>query len=75
MNNLDSRMNRLIGQLEGIRRMINSGRKSDDIVQQIIAAKQALTRIGQIVLKEELAESSGKNRKKVEKMIEKIFRV
>lgn len=51
---LDSRMNRLIGQLEGIRRMIKSDRKTDDVVQQIMAAGQALSRIGVLLLKEEL---------------------
>lgn len=51
---LDSRMNRLVGQLEGIRRMIKSDRKTDDVIQQIMAAGQALSRIGILLLKEEL---------------------
>ena len=51
---LDSRMNRLIGQLEGIRRMIKGKRSTDDVVQQIMAAGQALSRIGMLLLKEEL---------------------
>ena len=75
MNNTDARINRLIGQIEGIRRMINSNRKADDTVQQIMAARQALSRIGLLVLKRDLVDSSGKNSKKMENLLEKIFRV
>ena len=80
-SSIDSRINRLIGQIEGIRRMINGGRKTEDIVQQIMAARQALSRIGLIVLKEELTKNSGsspaasKKAKQTEKLLEKIFRV
>lgn len=70
----DARINRLIGQIEGIRRMINSGRKSDDVVQQIFAARQALSRIGLIVLKNDIAKK-GTTPAKMEKLLEKIFRV
>ena len=72
--NVDSRMNRLIGQLEGIRRMINSGRDTNDVVQQVLAARQALSRIGMLVLKEEMSKNSIKD-KKTEKLIEQIFRI
>jgi len=75
MKDTDARMNRLVGQIEGIRRMINGGRKTDDIVQQILAARQALSRIGLIVLKEELLKTTAKNPKRIEKMLEKIFRI
>ena len=75
MKDTDARMNRLVGQIEGIRRMINGGRKTDDVVQQILAARQALSRIGLIVLKEELLKTTAKNPKRIEKMLEKIFRI
>jgi len=61
MKDTDARMNRLVGQIEGIRRMINGG--------------QALSRIGLIVLKEELLKTTAKNPKRIEKMLEKIFRI
>lgn len=73
--NVDVRINRLVGQIEGIRRMINSKRKSGDVVQQILAAREALTKIGMVVLKEELGAVSGKNKAKVDKLLEQIFRV
>lgn len=69
----DSRINRLIGQIEGIRRMINSDRKTEDVVQQIMAARQALSRIGLLLLNDEIVKT--KNPKHTQKMLEKIFRV
>lgn len=75
VSDTDARINRLIGQIEGIRRMINGKRKADDTVQQIMAARQALSRLGLIVLRNELVDTSGKNSKKIENLLEKIFRV
>jgi DNA-binding FrmR family transcriptional regulator len=75
VSDTDARINRLIGQIEGIRRMVNSKRKAEDTVQQIMAARQALARLGLIVIKRELVEVSGKNTKKIENLLEKIFRV
>lgn len=78
---IDSRINRLIGQIEGIRRMINGKRKTEDVVQQILAARQALTRIGLLLLKEELSKDNGtgsaatKRAQRTEKLLEKIFRI
>lgn len=71
---MDSRINRLIGQIEGIRRMINSGRDSGDVAQQILAARQALSKIGLLVLKEELTKTST-NKKSTEETLEKVFRI
>lgn len=75
VSDTDARINRMIGQIEGIRRMINGKRKADDTVQQIMAARQALSRLGLIVLRNELVDTSGKNSKKIENLLEKIFRV
>lgn len=72
----DSRINRLIGQIEGIRRMINGGRKTEDVVQQIMAAREALSRIGLMMLKEEMVKKAPPlQAKKTEKLLEKIFRI
>ena len=38
----DIRLNRLVGQIEGIRKMINNRRSAESIGQQIIAAREAL---------------------------------
>ncbi len=72
---IDSRINRLIGQIEGIRRMINSGRDTSDVVQQIMAARQALSRIGLMLLKDEIVKKNKNTADDTEKLLEKIFRV
>lgn len=73
--NIDSRINRLIGQIEGIRRMINQKRQCEDIAQQILAARQALSKIGIIVLKEGICNVPHKDTKRVEKLMKTVFRV
>ena len=72
--NIDSRMNRLVGQIEGIRRMIHSGRKSEEVTQQILAAREALSKIGLLVLKEGIGNSL-KDKKRTNKLLEKVFRI
>ncbi len=72
---VDNRINRLIGQIEGIRRMINSNRPPDEITQQILAARQALSKLGLVVLKEGIMKVPDRQHKKIESMLEKIFRI
>lgn len=72
---MDARMNRLIGQLEGIRRMINAGRSYDEILQQILAARQALTKFGIQLLKDSLLKSPERHKHKIADIVEKIFRM
>ena len=69
----NSRINRLIGQIDGIRKMINDGRSAESIGQQIIAAREALSKIGLIVLKDAIAKSRNSNETK--KLVEQIFRI
>lgn len=72
---IDARMNRLIGQIEGIRRMIHSNRPADEVVQQILAARQALSKIGMTVLKEGILSTPATQKNKIARMIEKVFGV
>ena len=72
--NIDSRINRLVGQIAGIRRMINGGRDCEDVVQQILAAREALSKIGLLVLKEGICKTSN-DRKSTEEILEKVFRI
>ena len=72
---IDKRLNRLIGQIEGIRRMIDSKRTCEEIAQQIMASREALTKIGVIILKDGACALSTKNEKKIEQIFEKVFRV
>lgn len=76
MNNLNQRINRLIGQIEGIRRMVEKKRDCGEIVQQVLAAREALSKIGLIVMKEGICRVGKKeDKKKLESLMEKAFRV
>lgn len=48
--NLKTRLSRVIGQLNGISRMLDENRYCGDILVQIAAAKQALKEIGYMLL-------------------------
>lgn len=76
MDNIDSRINRLVGQIEGIRKMVHNKRDCSEIAQQILAAREALSKIGLIVMKQGIcAISKGKETAKMEKMMERVFRI
>lgn len=75
MENINQRINRLIGQIEGIRRMIEKRRNCEEIIQQILAARQALSKIGLIILKEGLSKISPKEKEKMKKLISNAFRI
>ena len=51
---LDSRLNRVIGQLNGIKKMLDENRYCGDILTQIAAAESALQAVGYIILKEHM---------------------
>ncbi len=48
--NLHNRLNRIIGQIQAIDRMIDKDVPCEDILSQINAAKSALHKAGQVVL-------------------------
>lgn len=47
---LHNRLNRIIGQINAIDRMLEDGTACEDVLVQINAAKSALHRVGQMVL-------------------------
>lgn len=51
---LQNRLNRMIGQLNGISRMLEENRYCGDILTQIAAVESALQSFGYIVLKEHM---------------------
>lgn len=76
MDNIDSRINRLVGQIEGIRKMVHKKRDCSEIAQQILAAREAMSKIGLIVMKKGICDiSKGKESAKVGKLIERVFRI
>ena len=51
---LDNRLNRIIGQLNGIKKMLDENRYCGDILTQIAAAESALQSMGYLILKEHM---------------------
>ncbi len=47
--NLTNRLNRIIGQLEGIKRMIDDNRYCDDILTQLAASDKAIRNLSAIL--------------------------
>lgn len=72
---IDKRINRLVGQIEGVRRMVNAKRDCAEIAQQILAAREALSKIGLMVLKDGICKTTPQNSKKVESILERVFRI
>jgi DNA-binding FrmR family transcriptional regulator len=54
MSNTGKRVNRIIGQLNGIKKMIDSGRDCNDIIQQVSAVKKAIDSLTEEVLVEDI---------------------
>lgn len=51
---LQNRLNRIIGQLNGIKKMLDEGRYCGDILIQVAASEKALETFGQILLKDHM---------------------
>lgn len=51
---LENRLNRMIGQLNGIKRMLDENRYCGDILTQIAAVESALQSMGYLILKEHM---------------------
>ena len=52
---LENRINRMIGQLGGIRTMLHENRYCGDILMQVAAVESALQNLGYIILEEHMA--------------------
>lgn len=51
---MENRLNRMIGQLNGIKRMLDENRYCGDILTQIAAVESALQSMGYLILKEHM---------------------
>jgi DNA-binding FrmR family transcriptional regulator len=72
-----SKLNRIEGQISGIKKMYTKGRDCLDIVQQVVAARSALSRVGKDLLTGEAARcaSSPKGQKEFDKVLKSLFDV
>ncbi len=51
---LDQRINRIVGQLKGIQRMINEDRDCNEVLQQISAVKKAIDSLSKEIVLSDL---------------------
>jgi len=69
------RINRIEGQVQGIKKMYKSGRVCEDIVQQVQAARAALGKLASILLSDEAKRCAGAgDLKKLEKIVDRTFK-
>lgn len=54
IKNLQIRLNRIVGQVNGISKMIEENRYCSDVLTQIAAVEKALEQVGYIVLEEHM---------------------
>ena len=68
-------LNRIRGQIDGIAKMIDEKRDCLDIVQQILAARSALERVGKEFLTKEAVQcsSSAKDKGKLDTLLKQLF--
>ena len=73
---LQTKLNRIRGQVEGISRMIEEGRDCMDVVQQILAARNALSKVGKEYLTKEAVQcSTSKNKEKMDDILKQLFAI
>lgn len=77
MNNkkeLQSRISKIDGQINGIQKMIDMNREPLEIVQQIVAVNSALKKVSIEILKGETA-TCVKDKKKFEYLLDSLFKL
>ncbi len=72
---LISQINRSCGQLEGLGRQIKAQKPCSEVINQFLAVKAGLNRIGMLIFKEEFEHCSLKDKKKMENLIANIFKI
>lgn len=71
---INSRINRIIGQLRGVEKMIAKERDCSDILQQISALKKAIDGLSKEIVVSDICRFVPKNKsEKVEKMMDRII--
>ena len=77
MDAMVSSLNRIEGQVRGIKKMYEEGRNCEQIAQQIAAVKSALTRVGREMLTDEAAKCMKKSGSKrdLEKIINSVVKI
>jgi len=69
---VQSHVNRIIGQVQGVKKMIEAKKDSVETVTQIMAAKASLEQLAVKILKQEAAVC---NKAKVDKIVDRLFKL
>jgi len=69
---VQAHINRIIGQTQGIGKMLSAKKDNILVAQQIMAAKASLEKLAVRILKDE---SNVCNKKRIDKIVETLFRV
>ena len=73
---LKQRINRIVGQLRGIEKMVDSGRDCSDILQQISAVKKAIDSLSkEVVISDVCRYIAKEDTKRIEKVIERAINI
>ena len=71
---LTNRIKRIIGQLQGIERMVEGKRECNEILQQISAIKKAIDGLSKEIVVSDFCRLMPKNKtKQVEQMVERVI--
>lgn len=67
------RIHRVVGQIQGVERMVKKNKGCLAIVQQIVAARNALARVATKILAQESCQRTEKDKKEFEKLIDNLI--
>jgi len=74
MNNTSQRINRIIGQLRGIEKMVKNNRSCEEILQQINAIKKAIDGLSKEILVSDICRIIPKEKtEEVKKIVERAI--
>jgi len=74
MKNINQRINRIIGQLKGIERMVNQERECGEVLQQISAIKKAIDGLSKEIVISDICRIVPQNKtQEVTKMVERAI--
>ena len=76
---IQDQLNRTEGQVLALKKMYDDRRRCDELLQQIIAARASLSRLGTILLEAEaqgcLGQTDGSRIKDLEKTVAQLFKI
>jgi CsoR family transcriptional regulator, copper-sensing transcriptional repressor len=77
MSKINSSLNRIEGQVRGIKRMYEEGRECEQIAQQISAVQSALARVGREIVTEEAVQciKNRSSRKEIERLLSSLVKI